>query len=335
MLKECTGIAETEASGVLARVRRMLENDSTSDNAPTAPSPRGEGTARGPLSNWCNRRRFRLALEFDGAVVGLATDSIRIADLIVRRFGYIGGMARPSDSPHWILIESNATQFSVSSATGLIRLGNENELDAYLLHEIVECAIRQFSPLIVLHAGAVARAGVGIVLMAPSGAGKTTLTGVLARSGFEYLGDDVVPIAADDYAVIPVPMPLCAKAGSWPLLDPDNRTATAIRLGRDTRYIVPETSSTAKLRAYVVVCPRYQSDLGAAELRPLGTVEKLQTLVASESLRTPGLDCARLARIVEWMGTVEAWSMDYGDTDSAVETIARLAERRGSTGASR
>ena len=48
--------------------------------------------------------------------------------------------------------------------------------------------------------------------MGDSGAGKSTLTWGLLQHGFEYLSDELAPIAAQELRVLPYPRSLCLKA---------------------------------------------------------------------------------------------------------------------------
>ena len=60
--------------------------------------------------------------------------------------------------------------------------------------ELVEAACAINRRLLVLHAAGVSRAGRGLLLIGPGGAGKTTLAAALNASGWELLSDDVIPV---------------------------------------------------------------------------------------------------------------------------------------------
>lgn len=71
----------------------------------------------------------------------------------------------------------------------------DNALLRELERRAFEVAIRQSAlPLLLLHAGAVARDGVALLLPAVSESGKTTLTLALARRGWLPLTDDICPL---------------------------------------------------------------------------------------------------------------------------------------------
>ena len=84
--------------------------------------------------------------------------------------------------------------------------------------EIAELACRREDWLIILHAGSVAWQDQGVIFPSSGGAGKTTLTAALIRHGFDYINDDVIPVERNTGKLIPVPISLCIKSDSWPLL---------------------------------------------------------------------------------------------------------------------
>lgn len=70
---------------------------------------------------------------------------------------------------------------------------------------------------VVLHAGAISDGAQCLVFTAESGGGKTTLVASLVASGFQYVSDDQVPVAASGAHVLPFPTAVSVKPGSLTL----------------------------------------------------------------------------------------------------------------------
>lgn len=68
----------------------------------------------------------------------------------------------------------------------------------------------------VLHAGAVVRNRVAVLLPGSSGSGKSTLTAALVQAGWGLLSDELAPIAGG--IVAPYPIAPRLRSGSWRLL---------------------------------------------------------------------------------------------------------------------
>lgn len=63
-----------------------------------------------------------------------------------------------------------------------------------------------------IHAAAVEWSGAAVILVAPSGTGKSTTTFGLLHEGFRYLSDELAPVDLQTLAVQPYPHALCLKS---------------------------------------------------------------------------------------------------------------------------
>ncbi len=75
-----------------------------------------------------------------------------------------------------------------------------------LHHTLIKRFIDSRSDLVWIHAGAVTFGGEALLLVAPTGHGKSTLVGEFLDWGCSYLSDDVAPIDPISWGVLPFPV---------------------------------------------------------------------------------------------------------------------------------
>ena len=99
-----------------------------------------------------------------------------------------------------------------------MRIGDGGQLIGAINTAILESLHPGIEWIAMIHGAAVARNGRGIALPAACGSGKTTLTAFLLARGCDYLADDLIALCAPDGRIVPWPMPISIKEGSWKLL---------------------------------------------------------------------------------------------------------------------
>ena len=133
-----------------------------------------------------------------------------MAHLEEQQTGPIGGtVGLCSEKGRYVLYKNKAKICSFAS---------ENDLVVQAIWEVIEIGCRVPGGLMTVHGGAVEKDGVCSILAGAGGSGKTTLTAGLDSSGFMLVADDVVPLIARSGLLEPVPMSMCIKEGSWPIL---------------------------------------------------------------------------------------------------------------------
>jgi hypothetical protein len=93
------------------------------------------------------------------------------------------------------------------------------ELADSLFSETIHYLLDKNSQGLALHAGALSRNGMGVILPGISGAGKSTLTTWLARRGYNCLSDELIFIKTDSLIVEGFPRPISIKAHGLAALD--------------------------------------------------------------------------------------------------------------------
>ncbi len=208
-------------------------------------------------------------------------------------------------------------------------------LDAALvatLAALTELGCRPAERLLVLHgAGLVSAGGQGLLLITPGGSGKTTQATALNAQGFGLLRDDVVPLTLAG-ELLGLNLPLCLKAGSWPVLlgcRPDLGTAPPVqRYGQTVRFLAPLTPAvTQPVPTALILLTGYQPGQAPAVV-PVPPAAALQGLLAAEAV-IRDLTQAKLEALASWVTRVPAWRLTYPDLESGLAGVrGLLAQRR-------
>ena len=191
---------------------------------------------------------------------------------------------------------------------------------------------RPAAHLLIAHgAGLVAPDGRGLLLTAPGGSGKSTLAAALNAQGFGLLSDDVVPVTLAG-ELLGLNLPLCLKAGSWPVLlgcRPDLGTAPPVqRYGQTVRFLAPLTPAvTQPVPTALILLTGYQPGQAPAAV-PVPPAAALQGLLAAEAV-IRDLTQAKLEALARWVTRVPAWRLTYPDLESGLALIAAIRARPG------
>lgn len=200
-------------------------------------------------------------------------------------------------------------------------------------HVLSEAVGGSQRPLV--HAGAVCRDGMAVLLPGPSGAGKTTLTAGLLRAGFSFLSDEFAPIEPESLMVLPFPRALCFKPGSAGLT-----LVGSLQPPADREHIVPVRPELLGAGTFakpapvrVVVAPRYRPGCRTrltATTRAEGLVELARnTFNLHGSVGAPGATTNRFEILGRVAAGADFYRLEMGDLDDAVSAIRDLVWTRG------
>lgn len=185
--------------------------------------------------------------------------------------------------------------------------------------------------LALMHGGAVSRDGKGIALCAPSGSGKSTLTAALTASGFGYLADDLIAVAAPDGKIVPWPLPISLKPGSFDAIAshrPEIAQARRYRTkGMEARLLAPAAAAwdaePVPLRS--LVFPSFKADAPLA-LQEISTFQALERLLADRVWIGYPITVERVEAFVALLNTTPAYSATYGSLDDAMRLVEDAIE---------
>jgi hypothetical protein len=183
-----------------------------------------------------------------------------------------------------------------------------------------------------LHAGGVARDGVGVALPAAMESGKSTLTAALVRAGFAYLSDEAVLLDWDSGVAIPFPKPISLDPGSWALfpdLEPhadlpdDDYKARQWHVPPDEVRSGAVAAGPVPIRYYVF--PKYAKG-ATTELTPLPRAEAVVEL-AKNTFRFNEQPRRCLDALAAAARGADCYRLAVGDLERAVALVRDLVER--------
>jgi hypothetical protein len=183
--------------------------------------------------------------------------------------------------------------------------------------------------LALIHGGAVALNGRGIALPAVPGGGKTTLVAHLLLHGFAYLADDLVALSAPDGAIVPAPLPLNVKEGSWDLL-----AGAYPELARTPSYDTPRGPARrlsppegawdrGPVPFGAFVFPRYVPG-ATTTIAPIAPLDALQRLLGDRIFLGYPLEAKRIEAFIAWLHEVPAYALVHGDAAEAARRFEDL-----------
>jgi hypothetical protein len=180
-----------------------------------------------------------------------------------------------------------------------------------------------------LHAAGVSLDGQALLMPGGSGSGKSTLALVLARAGFDYLGDDMLFLSSTNNGVVACAMPEevdvthdtlallpelangVTRRTAWPKLQIDATIALGARVAREC---------TPRLLVFPQV-----AQCEVSRLEPISTDEALLELAPNVLLTQPAAAQAHLAALASLARSVPCYRLHTGrDFDPLASRLRAL-----------
>jgi len=282
-------------------------------------------------SDW--HPQVETTLRFPRFTVRVRYDSQEIADLMTPILGYLA-ISHTKDTDHVIDIapSDSSSGYLIIADNKAVEIA-DSPMNAAIMtfRGITELACRRENWLATLHAGGVAWKEQGIIFPSSGGAGKTTLTAALIRHGFDYLNDDVIPLERNTGKLIPIPMSLCIKSGSWPLLQPFypklEQTRVFARNNLRVKFLPPPTPTTSNgYTARHLIIPTRLEGMKPV-LSKISPADGLQAIMEGESLLPQPLRPADVKELTEWVGRLRCYRLTYDKLEPAVQTILKYLSK--------
>ena len=224
----------------------------------------------------------------------------------------------PSDEDQRYAMCRGEEQLSqASTEAGLVDL---------ILWEVHREALERADDYVSIHAGAVSRDGVGVVLPATMDSGKTTLSGGLVHAGFDYLSDEVALIAPETGHVHPFPKVLTFESPSVELfpglkeeLPPEFAWGSRLRYHIRPSDLRPGAGPGEPCPIRFVISPRYERG-SRTRLEPLTRAETA-VLLAKNSFNFDRLGGPALHALERAVADAEGYRLSIGNLGEAVEAV--------------
>jgi hypothetical protein len=220
-------------------------------------------------------------------------------------------ITRRQEPPLWLVAVDGASHHGFRSATDLLQ---------YLEWLVVARAALATTQYAIIHAGAMTKEAMTILLVGDSGAGKTTVTMGLLQRGWLPLTDDIALVSP--YSLAIAPFPRCFHA--------DDFTASTIAhralfedVGSLKGYLRPVRWADTPARVSCLV--RLARDAAApTSAQPISQAEGAGALLqAAISTALPRREVARVA--VGVTAGASCWQVNNGPLDDTLDTLERLA----------
>jgi hypothetical protein len=260
-------------------------------------------------------------IEFDQQHVEFVTDVAELMQL-VRETYYAVLTSNPKLVVGSLTVQARHDGFSVKGTTELrVRGLGIPTLLPFVKQEIHFLFMRYRTDLLWVHAGVVARDQGALLLIGPSGQGKSTLTTRLSDLGWKFLSDDIAPIAVPKMEVLPFFQMPSRRVDSGRLLDPLGVSALKrenIRLPDSKICREPVTVSTVMFLSY----ERNFSVEISRNLKGTAAFELLRNSTNLVDMRETALEWAS-----SLMTQVPAFTVKYGDSVTAAVAIDKAIAR--------
>jgi hypothetical protein len=204
------------------------------------------------------------------------------------------------------------------------------EIGPIVSQEALRIAYRSNDYLISVHSGAVGNGEGCVVLPGPSAAGKSTLTAALVAAGFLYFTDEVAVVERGTHQLIPCPVSLRIKLGSWDLVRDlwGEKLTVCHTVGAEglvIKYVVPPEGSFARDKSQsgpvlALVFPKYDPSC-PTRMVPLPRSEAVQMLQTAGYDVDGHLTSEKVSELISWIGGIPCYTMTFQSLDEAVELV--------------
>jgi Glycosyltransferase (GlcNAc) len=215
-----------------------------------------------------------------------------------------------------------------------------SQLASLLTYQVVRTALDHHDHILNLHAGMVAKNGAVIALPAQLSDGRSTLIAGMIKRGYQYLSDNVAPLARDSCKVIPVPLGICIQDTDLPTLqgqypEIQQQPIQHLENGSSAVYLQPPTAAIAPYdqprQITHIVFPRHQAG-ASTSLKPVSQIEAVTRVLAQWVSIPDPLTLEDAGALVHWIEQIQCYELLSGSIDASIDQIDGLLQSEASSG---
>lgn len=174
----------------------------------------------------------------------------------------------------------------------------------------------------VVHAGAVALEGRGLLLVGKGGSGKSTTTTLAAQNGWDFLGDDFCGAESGRIWSLFCSAKVHPERLSWlPGLAGCCKSAQP----GDEKVLLHlggQVATPSQVRMAAVVLPKVMQR-SRSRLAPASAAQALLAIAPSSLSIVPGRESERLARISRWLRITPCWHLELGQDPESIPDLLK------------
>ena len=184
--------------------------------------------------------------------------------------------------------------------------------------------------MLAIHAAALSDDRNSIIFAGQSGSGKSTIAATLMAHGFRLFSDEVALIT-ERGMIMPIPLGIGLKSGSWSLLQNDFPALMDlpehIRWDNShVRYLVPDDSDSIKnteVNTVTQICFPCFDPLGQNSLKVISPVSTLRLLTES-GYQLRDLQAEHVDNILKWLTGLTCFTLAYSSTEGALKLLGTV-----------
>ncbi len=267
-------------------------------------------------------------------VFTVASDDVHVLELIDRLYVHCRTDAEPqhqfeivTDEHGWALgLDGIPVLRDAPAALALERMAWEVNQLAWACDDVG----------LLVHAGAVALDGAGVMLCAGSGRGKSTLTLGLCERGADYLSDEIaiVDLAHDGdsngerrFAMRGFPRPIALRHGSWPLVERfEPNCPPQVALFMDEMWFIAPPDAVVEANVDTIVFPIYEE--GARDrIEPIGASEAA-AIISDQAPNLARFGAGGLDDVAQLVASVTTARLVFSDLATACNLVREVTGGR-------
>ena len=310
-------IAELVSGGLDRKTAELFFRKSIDDLARVGAVRHANGASRTIARGW------RQVIEIAGVAIELSGQAADIRRGVRSLFGHLESASAPVVR---LAVEHTPSGIDIRCANRSTVVQTPDEVMPVIKAQLTETVLQLAHYELALHAAALERRGLAVLIVGPPGAGKTTLCLALVAAGMKFAGDDIVLLRAGGLAQ-GVPFPAAVKSGAWKFERCFARTLDKAPIyrrsdGQDVKYLRPRVVASGSYPIRAVILLDRRNDAAEPHLHPLHPVDALRAIMAGAFTPSQTLDGAGFSSLVDGLSGADCYTLSYGDPKQAAATIS-------------